>query len=167
MKIRLLIAAVIAAIGSAWAAPAATQTATAQAPIAVPAPNTVDSVRQAARSDKRGLVEKNMQLSAAEAQRFWPIYDDYQRELDKIVSRQNRALTDYVNAESRMTDKNAKRIADEILAADADEARLRAKTLRKVSSALSPKKGVRFMQIENKIRTLQRFDVAEQMPLVQ
>jgi hypothetical protein len=25
---------------------------------------------------------------------------------------------------------------------------------------------VRFLQIENKIRTLQRFDIAEQMPLV-
>jgi len=130
------------------------------------AQNTPESVRQAARADKRGLVERNMQLTEAEAKKFWPIYDAYQKDLDKIVQRQNRALLDYVNAESSMTDANSQRIARDYVAADLDEMKLREKTLRKLASALPPKKAVRFLQIENKIRTLQRYDIAEQMPLV-
>jgi len=130
------------------------------------AQNTPESVRQAARADKRGLVERNMQLTEAEAKKFWPIYDAYQKDLDKIVQRQNRALLDYVNAESSMTDANSQRIARDYVTADLDEMKLREKTLRKLASALPPKKAVRFLQIENKIRTLQRYDIAEQMPLV-
>ena len=155
----VVIAAAIAACGAAWSVDVAAQ-ATA------PAANTVDSVRQSARSDRRGLVERNMQLTPDEAKKFWPVYDAYQKDLDKIIQRQNRALLDYISAESNMTDANAKRIASDYVAADLDEMKLREKTLKKLSSSLPPKKAVRFLQIENKIRTLQRYDIAEQMPLV-
>jgi hypothetical protein len=127
---------------------------------------TADSVRKEARTDKRGLVEKNMQLTGDEAKRFWPLYDEYQQKLDKIVDRQNRVVLDYVNAESTMTDANAKRIARDFLAADTDEVKLRERYFRKMQHVLPPKKAVRYMQIENKLRTLQRYDIAERIPLV-
>ena len=136
------------------------------APAAGAAPPGIDSVRAAARTDKRALVEKNMQLSADEAKVFWPIYDAYQADLDRIVERQNRAVLDYVNAESGMTDANAKRIAREVLAADADEQKLREKTMRKMIAKLPAKKAVRYMQIENKLRAINRIDIAERIPLV-
>ena len=141
--------------------------AQAPAPPGAPAsPPSVDAVRKAAATDKRGLVEKNMQLTPEEAKKFWPIYDEYQRELDKITQRYNRAVLDYVNAESSMTDENAKRIAKDVLAADADEQRLRDRTAKKVMAALPAKKAVRFLQIESKLRTLNRYDIAEKIPLV-
>ena len=64
------------------------------------------------------------------------------------------------------TTVNAKRLATEFMAADKDEQALRDKLFHKVMDVLPPKKAVRFLQIENKIRTLQRYDIAEQMPLV-
>ena len=140
----------------------------AQAPVAptAAAPSPADTVRQASHADKRGLVERNMQLTADEAKLFWPIYDEYQRKLDRIVQRQNRAILDYVHSESAMTDANAKRIANEILAADADEQKLRDRTFRRLVSRLPARKAVRYLQIENKIRTIDRYDVAERMALV-
>jgi len=131
-----------------------------------PPAQTVDSVRQAVRADKRALVEKNMQLAPEEAKKFWPLYDTYQRDLDKINQRQTRAILDYINSESSMTDANAKRIAREVMGADADEQKLKERTARKMLDALPAKKVVRFLQIENKIRSLQRYDIAEQMRLV-
>lgn len=143
----------------------------ADAPAKGPAPapgaqSPADAFRQASRADKRALVERNMQLTAAEAKVFWPIYDDYQMKLDRIVQRQNRAILDYINAESTMTDANAKRIAREILASDADEQKLRERMFRRLSSKLPARKAVRYLQIENKIRTVDRYDVAERMALV-
>ena len=151
-----LLVAALAAI------PAAAQTP----PPARGSPAAIDAVRQAVRDDKRALVGKNMQLSDAEAKRFWPIYDEYQKELDKILQRQNRAVVDYVNQESSMTDTNAGRIAGEVLAADADERKLVDKTYKRLRSAIPVRKAVRFLQIENKIRTLMRYDMAAQIPLV-
>ena len=126
----------------------------------------VDAVRQSARTDKRALVERNLPLTPAEAKRFWPVYESYQADLDKIIKRQNRAVLDYVNSESAMTDANAKRIAREVLSADTEEQQLRERQFRRVSAILPPKKAVRYLQIENKIRTIDRFDLAEQVPLV-
>jgi Spy/CpxP family protein refolding chaperone len=123
--------------------------------------------RRQVQSDRRGLVERHLQLTPAEAKKFWPAYDDYHRRLETIVSRQNRAINDFVASESSMTDANAKRIAREILVAERDEQALRDKHLHKVAGMLPPRKAVRYMQIENKIRALNRFDIAVVMPLVQ
>jgi len=126
----------------------------------------MDAVRQAAATDKRGLVEKNMQLTPEEAKRFWPLYEEYQKDLDRIVQRQNRAVLDYVNTDSNMTDANARRIAKELIAADNDEQKLRERTARKLLGALPARKAVRYLQIENKLRSFYRYDIAERIPLV-
>ena len=126
----------------------------------------LDALRLEMRKDKRGLVERNMELTPQEAQKFWPIYDAYQQELDRIVQRENRALLDYINTENMMTDANAKRIGREFLKAEDDEQALRTKQLRRVLAVLPGRKAVRYLQIETKLRTLQRYDVAERIPLV-
>ena len=66
-----------------------------------------------------------------------------------------------------MTNANAKRIAAEMLKADADELRLRDKQLRKTLAVLPATKAVRYIQLETRIRTLARYDVAGQLSLVQ
>ena len=129
-------------------------------------PAAIDAVRQAAKDDRRGLVGKNMQLTEAEAKKFWPLYDAYAGDLEAITKRQNRAVLDYINQESSMTDANAKRLVDELLAADADELKLRKRAYDKVRAVLPVRKAARFLQIENKLRTMQRYDVASQVPLV-
>lgn len=126
----------------------------------------IDAVRLEMRKDKRGLVERNMQLTAAEAAKFWPIYDAFQQELDRVVQRENRALLDYINAENTMTDANAKRIAREVLKAEDEEQSLRQKQFRRVLAVLPGRKAARYLQIETKLRTLQRYDIAERIPLV-
>jgi Spy/CpxP family protein refolding chaperone len=136
----------------------------ADAPTAAPAP-TIDSLRQAVQTDKRGLVERNMQLTPEEAKKFWPLYDAYQQKLDPIHARQNRALMDYINVES-LTDANAKRIANQLLSADADEQKLREAQFKKLLAVLPARKAVRYLQIENKIDVLNRYDLATHIPLV-
>jgi hypothetical protein len=137
----------------------------AQSPAASSGPD-MAAIKQAAATDKRGLVEKNMQLSPEEAAKFWPIYDEYQKDLDRIVKRQNSAVLDYVKSESNMNDATARRLAREVVTADGEEQKLREKTMRKMLAALPAKKAVRFMQIENKLRAFYRNDIAEQIPLI-
>jgi predicted transglutaminase-like cysteine proteinase len=166
MKRIFAVSLLLACAAATWAAvPAAAQGKPA-AQTAKPAVQTADTVRQAVRTDKRGLVEKNMKLTPEEAKAFWPLYDDYQRDLDAIQTRQNRSILDYINSESSMTDANAKRIVNDVLAADGEEQLLRERLMRKLFSALPGRKAARFFQIDNKIRALNRFDVAERLPLV-
>ena len=130
-------------------------------------PAAVAAFRDAVKADKRAVVAKNMELTEAEAKKFWPLYDAYQKDIDKVLQRQNRAIVEYVNQASSMTDTNAKRIARELLEADAEEQRLRERQLKKLYAILPARKAIRYLQIENKVRTLSHYDMGSQIPLVQ
>ena len=173
---RILLAATLAAIPAmaqqpaAKAAPAPAKAPAASAPAAAAergSPAAIAALRDAVKADKKAVVAKNMDLTEAEAKKFWPVYESYQKDLDKLTQRQNKAILDYVNQSSSMTDANAKRIARELLDADAEEQRMRERQLKRLYAVLPARKAIRYMQIENKIRTLSHYDMGAQIPLVQ
>jgi hypothetical protein len=156
------------------APPAAAKPAAAAPAAAAPgyaaergSPAAIAAFREAVKADKKAVVTKNMDLTEAEAKKFWPLYEAYQKDLDKVTQRQNKAILDYVNQSSSMTDANAKRIARELLDADAEEQRLRERQLKKLYAIMPARKAIRYLQIENKIRTLSHYDMGAQIPLVQ
>ena len=129
-------------------------------------PAKIQKLRERIRTDHKGLVKENLPLTDAEAKAFWPAYDKCHEKLDGAQRRSNRAILDYVNGESGMTDARAKQIATDLLAAEADEVKARKACYDGVAKVLPGRKAARFLQIENKIRALDRFDAAVAVPLV-
>ena len=164
MRIPRIAAALLIGLGAATLG----QAQQPAAPSAAAEMGNADAVRQALRSDdaKRALVEKNLQLTPAEAKKFWPIYDEHQKELEKILRKQNRAMNDYIAAEASMTDANAKRLITTVVSTDGDEQHLREATLKRVLKVLPARKAARYMQLENKLRSVVRYDIADHIPLV-
>lgn len=144
----------------------------AQQPASTPAnasqadPARLASLREQARTDRKALVAKNLPLTDAEAKAFWPVYDQCRKSLDASHAKVNRAINDYVSAGDRMTDANAKRIVGEALAGEADEVKARKACFDKVAKVLPGIKAARYLQIENKVAALFRFDAAVAIPLV-
>ena len=117
-------------------------------------------------SDKKSIVEKNLGLTPDEAKKFWPLYEKFQRELEVPHREYALAVRDYISAEKSMTDANAARLAGAVLAAGVSEARLREKHFKELAKVLPGVKAARYVQIENKIQALQRFETAKAIPLV-
>ena len=67
----------------------------------------VDLLRRDIRSQKKQIIAENMELSDAEAERFWPIYDQYAAELSKIYDVKIALLKDYAENYSSMTGEQA------------------------------------------------------------
>jgi hypothetical protein len=65
-----------------------------------------------------------------------------------------------------LTDDKARKLIDEVLAIDKAEADLKSTYAPKLSKALPVRKVVRYLQIENKIRAVVRYDIASGVPLV-
>ena len=131
--------------------------------------NNMEIVHEKLKADKKLIVAKYMELTEAEAKRFWPVYDDYQKDLQKINERILNMLQSYA-ADYRnqsLTDEKAKQLLDEWIAIDNDDAQRRASYVPKVMKALPPKKAARYLQIENEYRILLRYDLAATVPLVQ
>ena len=121
------------------------------------------------KADKKALVAANMELNDAEAKVFWPIYDSYQKDLQVLNERLKKTILSYADAynNKNLTDQMAKKLSDDVLAIDEDEAKMRKAYSAKLGAVLPGKKVARYLQIENKIRALLRYELAAEIPLVE
>lgn len=126
-------------------------------------------LRDKIKADKKLLVATNMELTESEAKGFWPIYDEYQNDLQKINRRIVGLLESYAAdfRDKSLTDDKAKKLIDEAVAIEVAEANLKSTYVPKLSKVLPVKKVARYLQIENKIRAVVKYDIAQGVPLVQ
>jgi hypothetical protein len=139
-----------------------------KAPADKPASN-LEIIHEKLKADKKAIVSKYMELTESEANKFWPVYDEYQANLQKANERLRALLesyaADYKN--KSLTDEKAKKLLDDWLALERDEGNRRAEFAPKVLQALPPMKAARYLQIENEYRILLRYELATNVPLVQ
>ncbi len=125
-------------------------------------------LRDKIKADKKLVVAANMELTESEAKGFWPIYDQYQKDLQKINRRIVTVLESYADdyRAKSLTDAKAKKLIDEALAIERAEAELKSTYAPKLSKVLPVTKVARYLQIENKIRAVVKYDIASGVPLV-
>ena len=133
-----------------------------------PASN-LEIIHEKLKADKKLIVAKYMQLTESEAKKFWPVYDEYQKDLQRSNERLSNLLENYAadHKNNSLTDEKAKKLLDEWLALEQDEGKRRGAFAPKVLQALPAKKAARYLQIENEFRILLRYDLAKTVPLVQ
>ena len=131
--------------------------------------NNLEIVHEKLKADKKLIVSNYMELTESEAKKFWPVYEDYQKDLQKIDQRLLNLLQSYAadHRNNSLTDEKAKKLLDDWIAIEQDEAKRRGAFAPKVLQAVPPKKAARYLQIENEYRILMRYDLAATVPLVQ
>ena len=129
----------------------------------------MEILRQKVKADKKLLVAQNMQLTEAEGKAFWPVYEAYQNDLQKLNQRLGKAIADYADAYNKgpVAGETAKRLLNETLAIEEAEVKLKRSYVPKLEKALPAAKVARYVQIENKIRAVIRYELAGAIPLVQ
>jgi predicted outer membrane protein len=126
-------------------------------------------LRDKLRADKKVLVAANMELTESEAQGFWPLYEQYQKDLQNLNQRIANLLENYAAdlQGKSLTDAKAKQLIAEAVAIEQAEAQLKSTYAPQLSKVLPVKKVARYLQIENKIRAVVKYDIASGLPLVQ
>ena len=131
--------------------------------------NNLETVHEKLKAEKKQIVTKYMELTDSEAKNFWPVYEDYQKDLQKFNERLQAMLQSYA-ADYRnksLTDEKAKKLLDEWIAIEQDDVKQRTAFVPKIVKALPAKKAARYLQIENEYRMLIKYDLATTVPLVQ
>ena len=125
-------------------------------------------LRDKIRADKKLVVATNMELTESDAKGFWPIYEQYQKDLQKINQRVANLLESYADEfrGKSLTDDKAKTLINQATAIDQAEANLKSTYAPKLSKVLPVRKVARYLQIENKIRAVVKYDIASGVPLV-
>jgi hypothetical protein len=124
-------------------------------------------LRQDLRSQKKQFVATNMQLTEAEALKFWPVYDEYTAETLKIIDTRVALIKEYSRNYDTLTDALAQSLLERWLQADDAKVQLRIKYIPIFSNVLPAKKTARFIQIDRRLGMLIDVQVMSAIPLVQ
>jgi hypothetical protein len=135
----------------------------------VVAQDNMQILRDKIKADKKLVVAANMDLTESEAKGFWPVYEEYQKDLASINQRIGKLIESYA-ADYRantLTDEKAKTLVDEMVAIEHVDGALQQSYVQKLSNVLPSKKVARYLQIENKIRAAVKYELAGSIPVVQ
>ncbi len=116
---------------------------------------------------RQQIVAANLPMPDSIAGKFWPMYRDYQVDVDKLNDRTQAAILDYAKVYNTMSDTAATRLSDQMLDIQADRVKLRqewAKKFRKIAPATTV---ARFLQIENRLDNIMEGALQDQIPLVE
>jgi hypothetical protein len=127
----------------------------------------VNLLRQDLRSQKKQLIAANLTLTADEATKFWPVYDQYAAELAKIGDQKYALIKEYAQGFGSLTDDQAVSLAKRSLALDEAVTALRSKYLPLVNKVIPGKKAATFFQLDRRVGLLMDLQLASEIPLVQ
>ena len=122
--------------------------------------------RESVLANKKLVVAENMKLTSSEAEKFWPVYEQYQKELGKIADQKLALIEQYAKNYEVMTDELAIELLDYHMSIEAQRLALLSVFVPKFKKVLPPIKMTRYFQCENKIAAIVNFELAANIPLI-
>jgi len=129
--------------------------------------NEIEAMRTVMQTERKILIMNEMTLTAEEAEKFWPLYDEYRAEMKTIGDLRVKVITDYAASYEEMTDATARQLLDESIKFEEKALKLEKKYMKKFRKILPDIKVTRYFQLENKLDAIINFDLASQIPLMQ
>lgn len=147
----------------------AARTAGAQ-PAKTNEPDNVRMYMEMLRSDfnatKIRTLNQVMKLTGPEAEAFWPVYREYEKELAAVGDQKLALIREFMGhyRNGTLNDQNAKAMAAQWLKNTQARLDLWKKYNRKITKAVSPIRAAQFLQVENQVALFVDMSIASEMP---
>ncbi|GAB2495461.1 hypothetical protein [Arenimonas alkanexedens] len=114
---------------------------------------------------KQAYVSRQLTLNSAEQAAFWPVYDEVQEGLASLAERRRANAAAYVSVVVGAADEDdAEDVTAEALAIERDQAKLFERAYKDLSKGLSSKQSMAYLQLEARLVTLLRYELAASLP---
>jgi hypothetical protein len=128
----------------------------------------LEMLRSDANTAKIRTINEVLKLTGPEAERFWPVYREYEKELAAVGDRKLALIREFATLHFGGTLDNKK--ADELAAGwfknTQERLDLWKRYHRKISKAVSPIRAAQFLQVEHQMALLIDLNVAAEMPAI-
>jgi hypothetical protein len=118
---------------------------------------------QASRAD---IIAKNVQLTAEQAAKFWPLFERYQKEQSAIIDAQLKGIQQYAEKYDKLDDATALALVKAHLERDSKMNALRQQWLGEFQKVLPGRLAARVMQVDRRISLAQQMEISSQIPLI-
>jgi len=171
MRKTILCAAAAVAVVMLFAGPLAAQTAAAKAPadpakVRAEVDKAIETMRKDARAGKSDILGKTMALDSTQAAAFWPVYKQYEAELQTVNNDRLAIIQDMAEHFDTLDDAKAKVLLDRQVAFEEKKLALAKKYKDEMLKVLPAKTVARWLQVEYRLGKLVELAVASDIPLV-
>ena len=127
----------------------------------------IKMLRKDIRSQRKQIIAANMNLSEAEAEKFWPVYEQYVTDLVKINGAKYELIKQYIQTKGALTDTEAETAVDQWVGVDQSVGDLRKRYIPLFRKVLSPKNTALFYQIDRRVQLMIDLQLASSIPLIE
>jgi hypothetical protein len=155
-----------AAQDTSTAAPTAAQPA--QYPDARPiSDQDIQLLREDIRAQRKQLIAANMKLTPTEAEKFWPVYDQYVSELVANNNKKYALIKQFVQTGGVLTDTEADASVQQWVNIDQSVAALRQKYIPVFRKVLSAKDEALFYQLDRRVQLMIDLQLMALIPMIE
>ncbi|MDO9340557.1 MAG: hypothetical protein Q7T72_08530 [Bacteroidales bacterium] len=101
---------------------------------------------------KIGFFTKRLNLTSQEAEKFWPVYNEYQKQKNLIQQEKVTLIRNFNQNENALSDNQLTETGDKLIACIVQESSLAVTFHKKLKEVLPPAKVIRFYQAENQYK---------------
>jgi hypothetical protein len=123
-------------------------------------------LRKNVSAEKAVLLGGVMQFDAEDAAKFWPIYRDYDAELNKLNDLRVANIQEYVRTYTEMTDEKADELIKRAMTYQQQRDELLARYYERVKQELGAITAARFVQVEHQLLTIIDLKIDSSLPVV-
>jgi hypothetical protein len=127
----------------------------------------IQMLRKNLRSERKQVIAANMKLTPAEAEKFWPVYEQYIAELVKNNNLKYDLIKQYVQQQGNLTDAQADAAVKQWIQVDESLAQLRLRYVPMFRKILSAKSTALFYQVDRRIQLMIDLQLASALPMTE
>jgi hypothetical protein len=127
-----------------------------------------EELRSAFNTGKIRALNKVMKLTVAEADKFWPIYRNYEKDLAPVGDRKLAIIREFLThrKEGTLTNEKAKELSAQWLQNAQERLELWKQYHAQISEGVSPLRAAQFLQVENQMALFVDISIASEMPMI-
>ena len=95
----------------------------------------VELIRSVVQTERKAVVAKNMQLTEAESEAFWPVYNEYEQSMRKVNDKRVEVLRRLAAEYETLTDEQAEALLKESFDFQQERVKVRRSFMKKFAKA--------------------------------
>ncbi|MCK5499335.1 MAG: hypothetical protein KAI77_09045 [Gammaproteobacteria bacterium] len=133
---------------------------------AQPDKNILDMSKEEIIAERKRQVDEKMNLTPKEEEKFWPLYNEFQSEREKLDKKLFELVAEYANYYKNVTDEKAEQLLEDSLKIEEERIQLKRSFIKKFEGTLPVHKIATYIQIENKFWATVLYHLAVEVPLI-
>ncbi len=127
----------------------------------------IELLRSDVKTEKKVIIMEVMQFTEEEASAFWPIYREYEFDLDKLGDARVAYIKDFAENYLKMTDQKADEIMNRAFNYQEERLNLKRKLYDQLKDKLNPSTAAKFIQLEHQFLLVIDLQINSELPLIE